>query len=259
MLSLSTIMTITWTVTLARVSTPTIIDSDSSLSLVDCDFSYWPFQNLTAPSDVRDLGLLPFGAPLCPLIRCRFSLCCCFRHPLWGCLLSFPRFVPCFLKFLLFENMQSLLIPIIILDDFFSLRLADRRATARTTNFVERCSFQQKKKIQHCPWCVQAMDSLQRPSCCCVAWYTRWGSLAPRVVALVSSVSQMSGVYSNYRWIVFYSGDWFSFNRARRLLWHTDTAFGWPERGLTLRSGFSWAPAEVREPFETFFCSVLLG
>ena len=25
--------------------------------------------NLTAPSDMRDLGLLPFGAPLCPLIR----------------------------------------------------------------------------------------------------------------------------------------------------------------------------------------------
>ena len=33
-------------------------------------------------------------------------------------------------------------------------------------------------------------------------------SLAPRVVALVSSVSQMSGVYSNcHGWIVFYAGD----------------------------------------------------
>ena len=41
--------------------------------------------------------------------------------------------------------MQSLLNPIIILDVSFSLRLADRRVTARTTNFVEPCSFQQKK------------------------------------------------------------------------------------------------------------------
>ena len=41
--------------------------------------------------------------------------------------------------------MQSLLNPKIVFDDSFSLRLADRRATARTTNFVEPCSFQQKK------------------------------------------------------------------------------------------------------------------
>ena len=44
---------------------------------------------------------------------------------------------------------QSLLNPIIILDDSFSLRLAHRRATARTTNFVEPC-FQQKKGSVRC-------------------------------------------------------------------------------------------------------------
>ena len=79
------------------------------------------------------------------MVLAGFPLRCCFRHPLWGCLLSFPRFVPCFFKFLLFDNMQSFLNPKIIFDDSFSLRLADRRATARTTNFVEPCSFQQKK------------------------------------------------------------------------------------------------------------------
>ena len=31
-------------------------------------FNSLHYQNLTAPSDMRDLGLQPFGAPLCPLI-----------------------------------------------------------------------------------------------------------------------------------------------------------------------------------------------
>ena len=35
------------------------------------------------------------------MVLAGFPLCCCFR--LWGCLLSFPRFVPCFFKFLLFK------------------------------------------------------------------------------------------------------------------------------------------------------------
>ena len=58
----------------------------------------------------------------------RFSLRFCFRHPLWDCLLPFPRFsFYCWNA----ELVESIIIP----DDPFS----DRRATVQTTHFVEPC------------------------------------------------------------------------------------------------------------------------
>ena len=57
----------------------------------------------------------------------------------------FPAVCPAFLQVFVVLRHAELVESIIILDDSFSLCLADRRATARTTNFVEPCSFQQKK------------------------------------------------------------------------------------------------------------------
>ena len=45
-------------------------------------------------------------------------------------------------------------------DPFFSLQSADRRATVRTTNFVEPCSFQQKKKLR-----IVSLPSPSHTSC----------------------------------------------------------------------------------------------
>ena len=61
---------------------------------------------------------------------------------------SFPSAVcPVFLSSFCVVSIHAELVGLtIILDDFSSLCLADRRATARTTNSVEPCSIQTKKK-----------------------------------------------------------------------------------------------------------------
>ena len=103
--------------------------------------------------------------------------------------------------------MQSLFDPTLILDDSFLLFSADRRATARTTNLVEPCSFQTKKnttrklrfgaqmffsrlEIAHSYQCHASIDSGKYRTCLC-PYICSYGEL----LFICSSISNCSGFH----------------------------------------------------------------
>ena len=81
--------------------------------------------------------------------------------------------------------------------NLFSLPPADRRATARTRNFVEPCSFQQKKKaLKSSKPKILAAAGEKRPTSVFTdaSWESGYGGLGAVIIDLATNTSMVQSV-----------------------------------------------------------------